>query len=125
MRDARCAEFAGVGRCSHRIPHPASRIPPRDQIIHQSRKRIEADHIRSIRNKIRERVDVVEVVLTVPIIYQIFDAADIELDPCGNTLDLPNNLARRSEEHTSELQSQFHLVCRLLLEKKKKNIKVK
>src|SRR5438309_9019986 len=28
-------------------------------------------------------------------------------------------LALRSEEHTSELQSQFHLVCRLLLEKKK------
>src|SRR5689334_24772152 len=27
--------------------------------------------------------------------------------------------APRSEEHTSELQSQFHLVCRLLLEKKK------
>src|SRR5437868_12425871 len=30
--------------------------------------------------------------------------------------------ARRSEEHTSELQSRFDLVCRLLLEKKKKNI---
>src|SRR5689334_24060540 len=29
-------------------------------------------------------------------------------------------ILRRSEEHTSELQSQFHLVCRLLLEKKKK-----
>src|SRR2546430_5958593 len=29
---------------------------------------------------------------------------------------------RRSEEHTSELQSQSNLVCRLLLEKKKKNI---
>src|SRR5689334_24861847 len=28
---------------------------------------------------------------------------------------------KRSEEHTSELQSQFHLVCRLLLEKKKTN----
>src|SRR5689334_24073960 len=27
----------------------------------------------------------------------------------------------RSEEHTSELQSQFHLVCRLLLEKKKQD----
>src|SRR5689334_24360197 len=27
----------------------------------------------------------------------------------------------RSEEHTSELQSQFHLVCRLLLEKKNNN----
>src|SRR5438552_18605600 len=30
---------------------------------------------------------------------------------------------RRSEEHTSELQSPDHLVCRLLLEKKKKKIK--
>src|SRR5207248_4280288 len=30
-------------------------------------------------------------------------------------------LARRSEEHTSELQSPYDLVCRLLLEKKKKN----
>src|SRR2546422_8399702 len=28
----------------------------------------------------------------------------------------------RSEEHTSELQSRLHLVCRLLLEKKKKRI---
>src|SRR5262245_66497016 len=31
--------------------------------------------------------------------------------------------ANRSEEHTSELQSLRHLVCRLLLEKKKKQIK--
>src|SRR2546422_7506918 len=29
---------------------------------------------------------------------------------------------RRSEEHTSELQSRLHLVCRLLLEKKKERI---
>src|SRR2546429_4801352 len=29
--------------------------------------------------------------------------------------------SRRSEEHTSELQSRLHLVCRLLLEKKKKS----
>src|SRR2546422_3062463 len=28
----------------------------------------------------------------------------------------------RSEEHTSELQSRLHLVCRLLLEKKKKRV---
>src|SRR5437870_6369352 len=31
--------------------------------------------------------------------------------------------AARSEEHTSELQSRGHLVCRLLLEKKKKQMK--
>src|SRR5437867_9478573 len=30
----------------------------------------------------------------------------------------------RSEEHTSELQSPYDLVCRLLLEKKKKNLKI-
>src|SRR2546429_4497120 len=38
--------------------------------------------------------------------------------------DTPGNpcprIAWRSEEHTSELQSRLHLVCRLLLEKKKK-----
>src|SRR3712207_7294875 len=32
------------------------------------------------------------------------------------------NVTSRSEEHTSELQSRQYLVCRLLLEKKKKNI---
>src|SRR2546430_10523227 len=31
----------------------------------------------------------------------------------------PSGLGKRSEEHTSELQSQSNLVCRLLLEKKK------
>src|SRR3974377_2550915 len=34
----------------------------------------------------------------------------------------PQMQQKRSEEHTSELQSQFHLVCRLLLEKKKRKI---
>src|SRR5258708_26566942 len=33
-----------------------------------------------------------------------------------------NQMKSRSEEHTSELQSPDHLVCRLLLEKKKKKI---
>src|SRR5207302_3876661 len=36
----------------------------------------------------------------------------------------PLGVERRSEEHTSELQSRENLVCRLLLEKKKKNKKV-
>src|SRR2546429_7237180 len=38
--------------------------------------------------------------------------------PCEPPLVLPET---RSEEHTSELQSRLHLVCRLLLEKKKKH----
>src|SRR6516164_6456874 len=32
---------------------------------------------------------------------------------------MPDTSRSRSEEHTSDLQSQFHIVCRLLLEKKK------
>src|SRR3712207_9169158 len=39
------------------------------------------------------------------------------------TLDDEQLRAVRSEEHTSELQSRQYLVCRLLLEKKKKNTK--
>src|SRR2546430_12026550 len=35
---------------------------------------------------------------------------------------LAENFSERSEEHTSELQSQSNLVCRLLLEKKKKRL---
>src|SRR5437867_7758783 len=38
--------------------------------------------------------------------------------PLARPCELPHDL-RRSEEHTSELQSPYDLVCRLLLEKKK------
>src|SRR2546430_10980376 len=49
------------------------------------------------------------------------------LDPDAQLADPPEAEARvdtfaRSEEHTSELQSQSNLVCRLLLEKKKKSL---
>src|SRR2546422_5720765 len=48
---------------------------------------------------------------------EIVQFAPLSSDPAE--LDLNRGLAR-SEEHTSELQSRLHLVCRLLLEKKKK-----
>src|SRR5438034_8174169 len=41
----------------------------------------------------------------------------------GSPLTRPRPRTRRSEEHTSELQSHSDLVCRLLLEKKKKKQK--
>src|SRR3712207_6897836 len=42
---------------------------------------------------------------------------------CGRQADdARDRVRRRSEEHTSELQSRQYLVCRLLLEKKKKTI---
>src|SRR5437867_8471788 len=45
---------------------------------------------------------------------------------CGQSAaELHTSVQPRSEEHTSELQSPYDLVCRLLLEKKKKNKKQK
>src|SRR3954449_3866225 len=46
------------------------------------------------------------------------DADDIPLADVADLVVEPD-AARRSEEHTSELQSHYHLVCRLLLEKKR------
>src|SRR2546422_2679326 len=48
----------------------------------------------------------------------------LRTSPLGTRSHLLTTSAR-SEEHTSELQSRLHLVCRLLLEKKKKNILLK
>src|SRR5690625_5646803 len=42
----------------------------------------------------------------------------------GSRTALPHSVHERSEEHTSELQSRGHLVCRLLLEKKKEHIRL-
>src|SRR5260370_15519177 len=42
----------------------------------------------------------------------------VPVRPAASVADQPD---QRSEEHTSELQSHLNLVCRLLLEKKKKN----
>src|SRR5699024_6143144 len=63
---------------------------------------------------------------------KIWDATQQEgiqtiCDEWSETSGIEAKVEVRSEEHTSELQSRFDLVCRLLLEKKKKknNIKIK
>src|SRR2546427_2837650 len=58
--------------------------------------------------------------LTLGIVSEFFEPYDPM--PFGLSLDATVQDAR-SEEHTSELQSQSNLVCRLLLEKKKKTTK--
>src|SRR2546427_6530603 len=58
--------------------------------------------------------------------HRLYPSGDGPRSRCGATDDAQRSvlripiLALRSEEHTSELQSQSNLVCRLLLEKKKK-----
>src|SRR2546430_5757770 len=54
-------------------------------------------------------------------LYGFLFAAQVRVDPQDNLWVVDEMSAMvRSEEHTSELQSQSNLVCRLLLEKKKK-----
>src|SRR2546429_3886949 len=51
--------------------------------------------------------------------FLVISTALLGFGVSGVTLALWADLRERSEEHTSELQSRLHLVCRLLLEKKK------
>src|SRR5690625_5760465 len=65
----------------------------------------------------KQRVAIASVLAISPQVL-ILDEATAMLDPKGRT-EIMDTV--RSEEHTSELQSRGHLVCRLLLEKKKKH----
>src|SRR2546425_6320647 len=57
--------------------------------------------------------------------YARHERHDPHRDGCESPLLDRRLLSRRSEEHTSELQSLAYLVCRLLLEKKKKDATLK
>src|SRR2546422_7721816 len=65
---------------------------------------------RSRRSALRAGVRLVGPPLPIPSCF-----GDPRVSPCAVAQPEPG----RSEEHTSELQSRLHLVCRLLLEKKK------
>src|SRR5699024_1034103 len=86
--------------------------------------------------KIEEPIDLKEIKTKVEsiLLQHSDDEIDIFFSPgtsamqlawyiCHTTLGLKSRLIQRSEEHTSELQSRFDLVCRHLLEKKKKTNK--
>src|SRR2546429_3012618 len=53
------------------------------------------------------------------LLAQQADLSDLDTTALKTVSKRPPTAAERSEEHTSELQSRLHLVCRLLLEKKK------
>src|SRR5256886_13084940 len=63
----------------------------------------------------RPRISAPPPVITIP-------RSTMSLASSGGVISRARRTASRSEEHTSELQSQSNLVCRLLLEKKKKDI---
>src|SRR5258708_8620545 len=89
------------------------RRPPRSTLFPYTtlfRSRVVGDHSSVRRGSLR----------ALPLVR--FDVGHRAGTPLGN----PSSpgLRIRSEEHTSELQSPDHLVCRLLLEKKKNTIEV-
>src|SRR5258708_27305604 len=91
------------------------RRPPRSTLfpyttLFQSRRGDERaqDHVRVLPGEPRVRQDCKE-------------ALELDLTVGQDAMADGVHLAVRSEEHTSELQSPDHLVCRLLLEKKKKS----
>src|SRR3712207_7643095 len=66
---------------------------------------------------------------TVTEVTRTADGTGASVDVAAEGARIAGNMARvihgkRSEEHTSELQSRQYLVCRLLLEKKKNNTQV-
>src|SRR2546429_1443697 len=67
-------------------------------------------HRSSLPHRVRRRVWVVSVRAPIPPAPSVVSVITTVRTSAG-----------RSEEHTSELQSRLHLVCRLLLEKKKNN----
>src|SRR5262245_16293644 len=90
---ARKASIAGgTGKCKPETKTPAARIPRRGGFNRRSFLLVEF----------------------LPLVLHVRDRLELDVG------ELPAHLADlRSEEHTSELQSLRHLVCRLLLEKKK------
>src|SRR5688572_31714172 len=72
---------------------PIAKVPPRMPGVHETHRRRHEDNPRT---------------------------EELQRMPSTEQRRDPNSRWRRSEEHTSELQSQSNLVCRLLLEKKKK-----
>src|SRR5687768_18251043 len=98
------------------------RRPPRSTLfpyttLFRSRRGIRA--LKSFLGALKVTINDIEFGLSIDPETGLADSGDIEAD-LPALITTIGEAAQRSEEHTSELQSRLHLVCRLLLEKKKK-----
>src|SRR2546426_8498758 len=91
----------------------------RSEVIHHASSVIEAD-VSEERQKLAVFIDFDNIQIGVKdTLGKEFDVA-VVLEALKERGEVVTKVAYRSEEHTSELQSPCNLVCRLLLEKKKK-----
>src|SRR5688572_31613404 len=100
------------------LPPPCSTLFPYTTLFRSFLRRVgkvPVRHRRTVRGRVQEFVNGVNQRLEVRAVLR-------EGRGPGNPIQLGvlRTIVQRSEEHTSELQSQSNLVCRLLLEKKKK-----
>src|SRR2546422_8319089 len=95
------------------------RRPPRSTLFPYTT--LFRSHALQVRESAMHLFSVLRSVHRLPMEYAEWLSAAAMLYEVG---DYVNRNGRRSEEHTSELQSRLHLVCRLLLEKKKKTHKM-
>src|SRR5690625_7121270 len=96
--------------------------PVRDQAVERGvgRGRVATEHkITSCKMNASPKAAPVIVITEKPVKNRVTKPAISPIARSGRRVRRSCNRQRRSEEHTSELQSRGHLVCRLLLEKKK------
>src|SRR5687768_17879969 len=94
-----------------RLP-PRSTLFPYTTLFRSHRMEANVDFVGSLDQENLALYYAAADVCAVPSLTESFGLVELEAMACGT----------RSEEHTSELQSRLHLVCRLLLEKKKNTI---
>src|SRR5687768_661011 len=120
------AAAAALARVEHddKTRHSDRRV--RIERLRGTRTRLEGESATAAASVKRLEYEIERRILRAPVDGRIAEAADLRV---GAFVDEGHRLAAivpegplrvRSEEHTSELQSRLHLVCRLLLEKKKK-----
>src|SRR2546421_9559291 len=98
------------------------RLDGQFQVVHRAGRAREVEHALEWPLHFDEVGHVVEDELEVRVALEMLEVGSVPRDEVVHP-DHPVAQRERSEEHTSELQSRSDLVCRLLLEKKKKKIK--
>src|SRR3712207_8840398 len=96
------------------------RRPPRSTLFPYTTLFRSELHVRVLGEGAAQRVRGVGVGVIRSVVPAADAAAEDEVFEVGAEAQLGADVVVRSEEHTSELQSRQYLVCRLLLEKKKK-----
>src|ERR1041385_8909354 len=99
------ADMPSSGTFRSHPPKTGSQYPMRSRLsataslrkkkVDQVHMRLEADDARGVRDEIRERVDVVEIELSIPVVDDVFHAADVDAHGLDDLLDRRSDVRRR------------------------------